>query len=346
MLFAVKATLFVLPWLCSSILANPELHPWGDGPAPAPETALATLKAAEMPPAAATVRTREGALVFHGNLLKDGKRRALIATDRATLASMEAGQWILSQTLEIAPAWIPEGKTSWEAGYYGINPPAPPFTLRDLDGDGNLDLLIAFDHGGESLGYRIAMNRGGRFELLDLISDQWPPEFRSGLLRVYSSNSRGLALWTIEHYYTWRQGKQEPVFALLEDARIMEKPRWILARYREGNLSDMAFEIAAPCGEDLAWRIRQGKWNERTELAAPKDFARLRFKQPDEGGQKNGAYFGQFGYVFRKLSGASDASLFVTHPANLQEFHRSKLRDAPVVEGIPEALKMFGPDLE
>lgn len=180
----------------------------------------------------------EGVAAMIGDLFADRRRLAVVevSEQKAGLALMVWRQnaWRLLGVWNVAPVWIPAGKTKNDFPEYSHmtpEPPRSPFSLRDLDGDAIPELLVTFSDDGYRLGY--AMIKKGRGEavpqLLDVYSSRNPPQAREGYLLSFNDSGRK-SWWGETDYYRWEMGMPVHVATWHDDAYDPDKSYWQVTR--------------------------------------------------------------------------------------------------------------------
>jgi hypothetical protein len=181
------------------------------------------------------IQRSEARMSLVGDCFSDGRRLAVIEVGQAhtslALAVFDHGQWRLLTTWNVTPAWVPEGKTAEESGYFHISPPANPFQRIDLDGDGVPELLVAFNNDGYRLGYAIIKQDKGEPlpRLLEVFSGCALPQACAGYLLTFTASGRK-AWWGETNYYRWDKGLPVHVATWHDDAHDPEKTYWAVTR--------------------------------------------------------------------------------------------------------------------
>jgi hypothetical protein len=236
-----------------------------------PQQVLAAIGAGKAPGKPQVWHSPRGSVVPHGDLFGDGRHLALVGGGDTSWAVAKDGAWQVAGGLDVAPAWVPPGKTALEAGYDRSEPPPVPFVLKDLDGDRVPEVLVAFDNDGYRVGYVIARKEGQGIKLLDVRSERGEPEWIGGYLVLTTEDSGRKAWWSGDTYYQWRERMPEPVATWVADSTDPEKPRWISVRHA-GAGTDRAFEITNDGG---AWLVRSCRWEHGVETSEERDFGKI-----------------------------------------------------------------------
>ena len=280
------------------------------------------------------VRNLPESLIFHGDLFGDNRHLALVAKDGETIAAeFDKLEWREIARWPVAPAWVVEGESREDKGYFHINPPACPFILKDLDGDRIPEVLIAFDDDSYKLSYRIVKKRSDAsgLELLTL-SSTGEPSYREGYLITYESTGRK-AWGGGERYFRWTKGL--PVFAAERFSDCWNPDRELTFYTRV--LPDKSEETFCVRFDD-GWQVR--RCGSREEPRNEKPFVDVRFIARTPGAEWPEE--AEEAFLFQKLTGLNWKSQVprageVAQDQLGKEFSKFKTE----IHGEPEAVRIF-----
>ncbi|WP_395746157.1 hypothetical protein [Prosthecobacter sp.] len=177
-----------------------------------------------------------GRAILSGDLFADGRWLAVVESPAGlALLAWEHDAWHLLALWNLAPVWIPAGKTKNDfPEYVHILPdlPATPFQMKDLDGDAIPELIVTFNNDGYRLGYAIIKKGRGENvpQLLDVFSSLRPPQGRAGYLLTFSDSGRK-AWWGETDYYRWEKGLPVHAATWHDNCYDPDKPFWAVTRH-------------------------------------------------------------------------------------------------------------------
>lgn len=272
----------------------------------------------------AATQVLDGRIALVGDLFYDGRRLAVIEDEVGlALAVFAENKWRLLTTWAVAPAWIQEGKTAQELGYYHLHPTptSDPFKRMDLDGDAVPELLVAFNTDGYQLGHVIFKQTKGEPcpRLLEVFSARGLPKARAGQLLTFNDSGRK-AWWGETAYHRWEKGRPVHIATWRDNAEEAENWHWQVslaedsAVLRIRSQDDAFFITRLPSGEDGGTEVPYAKvtfgWNPGQQPAAAKEHQAVLWELPQL-------------HLFEKLCGLPAAAF------------GEKVNDKPIAEMLP-----------
>lgn len=292
---------------------------------------LADLPTDAVPPKPVSWTSPTGPIVLHGDLFKDGRHLALVASDGTTLALAGKDGWEILGRWEVLPAWVPAGEKAEDLGYENCSPPEVPFVLKDLTGDGVPEALVAFENDGYSVGYRILKKKGEGAELLKIGSQSGEPRFESGLMVVCSANRARKAWGAIDSFYRWTNDAPLEVGSFGEDCSDPDKVSLFAVRHLPDG-TEQGFEMKKGEGVLL---VNSGKLD-GFQLSDAKHFAVVR-----EVGKEEAPELSDVGAVlFERMTGVPGE--LCMKPEARDDFKKAKAGMKLEVEGSEEAKRLLG----
>jgi hypothetical protein len=290
---------------------------------------------ADLPPDAAPLKpvpwtSPGGTIVLHGDLFKDGRHLALVASDGTTLALAGKQGWEILDRWEVLPAWVPAGEKAEDLGYEHCNPPEVPFVLKDLTGDGVPEALVAFENDGYRVGYEILKKKGEGAELLKQRSERDEPRFEGGFMVVCSEDWGRKAWGSIDTFYRWTNDVPVAVGSFGEECSDPAKVSLFIMRHLPDG-TEQAFKIVKGDGVLL---VNRGKY-EGFKLAEAKHYAVVR----EAGKEEAPGLYDVGALLFERITGVPGE--LCKEAEDREDFTKAKAAMKLEIEGSEEAKKLL-----
>lgn len=292
---------------------------------------IADLPTDALPPKPVPWTSPGGPIVLHGDLFKDGRHLALVASDGTTLALAGKNGWEIIDRWEILPAWVPAGEKAEDLGYEHSNPPEVPFVLKDLTGDGVPEALVAYENDGYDIGYRILKKKGEGAELLKIGSESGEPRFEGGFMVLCSQDAGRKAEGSIDTFYRWTNDAPVAAGSFGEECSDPDKVSLFAVRHLPDG-TEQAFEIKGGEGVLL---VNSGQL-EGFQLVDSRHFAVVR----EAGKEQAPGLFDVGALLFERITGVP-AELCM-EAENREDFKKAKAAMKLEIEGSEEAKKLLG----
>lgn len=163
-----------------------------------------------------TVLIKEGQAILYGDLFHTHEIYALVQVPGpsvegfAALALWQDGAWQLRGLWKIPVTWRPEGWQPSESDPLPATPATQAFTLKDLNGDGIPEVVIAGPV-GEYYQDLYLLRFSAKEKTLTLLASTRDVPINAGRYVVLYDKSPGHPIWGIWKYYQWTGDVLTPV---------------------------------------------------------------------------------------------------------------------------------------